>query len=88
MVDEPDTLYIVCREEEKELERRIALVAKAQARSNKKGPTQDNSNPQPSVEPSVVSTSSTVDNERKHRITKAIEVAEARFVGHNLKVSL
>lgn len=71
-----------CREEEKELERRIAQVAKAQAQSNKRGDTQ-----QPSETPNIApNNDSGYTIERQRKISKAMEIAETKSIGRNLKV--
>ena len=68
------------REEERELERRIAQVAKEQAVAKQKKADDE------SAAQTARSQASDLNNERKRKLVKAMEIAETRFYSHNLKV--
>lgn len=68
------------REEERELEKRIAQVARSQAIAKQRKVEEDND-----VQ-TARSQASDLSNEHKRKLVKAMEVAETRFYSHNLKV--
>lgn len=70
-------MYDSVREEEKELERRIAQVAKVQARARQESAVHADS-----------PRTHAADTDRKKRLAQATQTAEARHFRHNLKVQI
>ena len=62
------------------MERRIAQVAKEQAVAKQKKADDE------SAAQTARSQASDLNNERKRKLVKAMEIAETRFYSHNLKV--